>query len=233
MAAASFLASSAYAGENPWRAAVALAPTTEVWSGGSTAGTMRSLYSGISYAPGTLLEETGWRFRLVAGTSTYDYEKFETPFRGITAFVDVLVGYQWRADNVTAKVFAGISATGVTTTPYDPEVADLDGDIGAKLAAEFWIDVAASTFAQIDTSFASTGPMAAAHGRLGYRISSNVSIGPELRLLRFDDARHEAGLGSFVRYAWPTGELTVSGGWTRESGSGGEPYAMINLLTRR
>jgi hypothetical protein len=225
------------AADNPWTATVAAVPWSDTWTGGQTTRDAWSVYSGVTFAPFSPIEDAGWRVRTVAGGGAFRYRKSERTFRAQMGFADLLVGYEWQSGALTAKAFGGLTMLGTVSSPYDRDVAVLDGEIGAKGIVETWLNLGGGTFLQTDLTMSDVGPLLATEIRLGTSIWPGVSAGPEFRANTFARTRDEAGGGGFLRVTWGASELGVSAGLVaahdRDGWRDAEPYAMVNLTTRR
>lgn len=228
----------AAAEDNVWYLSDKLSPTIE-WSTdlqGSPG--LWSAYTGLTFAPGSLLEQTGWRFRLTTGRTAFAYEtslpwhNATVSVKGITSYVELLGGYQWRQGPVTARLLTGLTRSGFDTSIYDPEADTATGRLGGKIALEIWANIGQKSYAQLDLSVASTGTRAGLLARLGHEILPKLYIGPEVRAARFENLAGERAIGLFLRSVARDGELTVSGGWnaneSREGFYGGLTFTFRN-----
>lgn len=227
----------AAAEETAWATTIQQAPRLESWTGGAATADAWSFYGGITYAPFSAIDEAGWRVRTVGGGGAFRYRKDGVSFESRTGFADLLAGYQWRSGPLTAKAFGGVTMLGTVSSPLDPDVEVLDGKVGAKAVAELWLNLGDYAFLQADTTLSDVGPLLAARARLGASVLPWLSLGPEIKAYDFADTQDEIGGGAFVRMAWGATELSIAAGSLAIRAPGGtqdaEPYAMVNLSTRR
>lgn len=223
-------------------------PATEVSAGGEIGGPTWSVYanttvvlSGLIAGVPKSIREDGWRLK--AGAGYWEYTRRQTVWisgvgeqrvdrrrRGSSG--DLLIGYQAGLGPLTLKVFAGAA--------YANERHLMDGvDEGspgqfaaARVLVESWLNLGPNAFAQLDAGWTSRLDAINARGRLGLRITPEISIGPELG---YWSAGRESGsgrddlvrTGAFVRYEWAAGEVSLSGGV-----ADGDAYGTLNALLR-
>lgn len=233
-------------------------PTVEVSGGGETGGHLWSAYTNTTVVlSGWLagvpksIREDGWRLRAGAGYWEYSRRGFvcvplpgpinQCQERRVTkkrsgSSADFLLGYQSGLGPLTLKVFAG----GVYANQQYLVDGEDDGSPGAFTAArvlvESWYNLTPDAFAQLDMGWMSRLDEITARGRLGYRITPQISLGPELSYWSAH-RELEAGrddlirYGGFVRYEWSAGEVSVSAGMTDGAGDNAF-YATLNALLR-
>jgi hypothetical protein len=227
-------------------------PTVEVAGGGDIGGHVWSAYTNTTVALAAWLSdvpksirEDGWRLR--AGAGYWEYARRQTIWisgigeqnvkrKRTGAFADLLLGYQAGFGPLTLKVFAG----GV----YANERRLIDGtDEGstapftaARALVESWYNFTPSLFGQLDAGWTSHLDAISARGRFGYRITPEISTGPEVSYWSAARER-EAGrddllrYGGFVRYEWASGEVSLSAG-AMDDGESHHFYATLNALLR-
>lgn len=175
------------------------APRVEFWSGGEAFQHVWSIYSGASFAPFGSVREDGFRLRGVAGYSDYG--------TGTVTFADLLLGYHLQLGPLTLKALAGITATNLAPEQPGPR----DAGLGGKAAVEAWWNITEHAWTSADLSWASLHSVYGARIRLGWRLWPELSAGIEGGSAGTPDG-DIARLGGFVRYEWPSGELSISGG---------------------
>jgi hypothetical protein len=239
----------------------AIALPGETWVGAEGFGKVWSLYSGGNYAPFGALTDTGVRLRAVAGTSGYRYTsprwtgtKTEAvPFQGQSTFIDALAGYQTRYGQLTAKIFLGATyahhrtatpnaAYGLATGSAIDNETRLNGQhFGGKGAVELWLNLGEYFWTSLDVSMTTLNVAYTAHNRLGWRATSELSIGVEAGTVGFTDhdtfhetnvRRQFSKLGVFARYDAASSEVIISGGLAQSRGDLVTPYATAQYLTR-
>lgn len=198
-----------------------------------------SVYTGLTSSLGGSLWENGWRIRLGGGYGEYSYSSTRwtgsavvvAPFDGTVTFADALIGYQQQWSSLTLKMFAGVAAQHNSVTPIDIESSVRGSRVGAKGAIEAWLDIGASAFAQLDLSYTTIYDAYASRLRLGYKVTPQLSIGPEAGLngnVDYDSGR----VGAFVRYDGAKGEISISAGAAGDRSEVTGGYATINALLR-
>jgi hypothetical protein len=233
-------------------------PTVEVSGGGEIGAHLWSAYTNTTVVlSGWLagvpksIREDGWRLRAGAGYWRMQgrrdvcialpgpipqCEVRRAKKRRTGSFADLLLGYQAGLGPLTLKVFAG----GVYANQRYLVDDEDDGSPGAftagRVLVESWYNLTPDAFAQLDMGWTSRLDEITARGRLGYRITPQISLGPELSYWSADRER-VAGrddlirYGGFVRYEWPAGEVSVSAGMTDGADDNGF-YATLNALLR-
>jgi Cellulose biosynthesis protein BcsS len=93
-------------------------PHSEIFTGLEASNNATTGYLGAGYAFGKGLYEAGWRVRAVGALGRYDYggtlfgagSELGTTFDGDASYGAALLGYQFRAQALIVKLFAGIEA---------------------------------------------------------------------------------------------------------------------------
>lgn len=208
----------------------------EVWSGLDATSNAVSAFAGATYAPDGSLSSDGFRIRAVAGLGRYQYSAFLTGPSGLrrrnvigdSEFADVLLGYQVQTGLLTIKTFAGLSYSEHTLAPRDPANQVVGSEFGAKLALETWLNIGNLTWSSADLSYSTAHGEFSSRLRFGYRLTENLSIGPEAGA--FGNKEFTGGRGGgFVRYEWSTGELSLSGGVSGDIAEPSNPYGLLNV----
>lgn len=221
----------------------------ELWAGAQALEHAWSLYSGVTAAPFSSIQQDGMRLRVVAGYGAYSYSgrrpvgvSSETAtFQGETAFGDLLVGYHKQLGPLTLKAFAGLTTAEHRMVPDDPETAIRGVGAGGKVALEAWWTLSDRAWSSVDVSWASLHDSYAARARLGWRLLPAVSAGLETGAAGNQEC--DIGrVGGFLRYEWAGGELSASGGLSNdkllEGGDGADlarssvPFVTLSWLTR-
>ena len=238
----SALASSCFTavGLLPLGAAADQLPSTwrEAFTGADVARNVWLLYSGVTLAPTSNIFGDGVRFRAVGGYGQYRYQGHragdpkgtQRKFEGDISYLDLLIGYQKRFGELTAKAFVGIAAIDHVISPDDPIAAGgllTQGlDYGIKGALELWLNLGSQAWTSLDASWTNAHQTYAGRWRLGYRVLPTISLGLETAIngnalsgqrvledgsLR-ESLRPQSRAGLFARYEWHSGEISVSGG---------------------
>ena len=108
--------------------AAAQDPHAEIFTGLDASNNAVSGYLGAGYAFGKGLYAPGWRVRAVGSLGSYDYRgtlfgagaDLGTTFDGDASYGAALLGYQFRADTLIVKLFAGVEAEDQRISPRDP-----------------------------------------------------------------------------------------------------------------
>jgi hypothetical protein len=227
-------------------------PTVEVSGGGEIGGHIWSAYANTTVALSGLIagvpksiREDGWRLK--AGAGYWEYARRQTIWisglgeRSVRrhrtgSFADLLLGYQAGIGPLTLKIFAGGA--------YANEQRLIDGEdegssgpfTSARVLVESWYNLTPNAFAQLDAGWTSRLDALTARGRIGYRITPEISAGPEVGYWSAD-RELEAGrddivrYGAFIRYEWAAGEVSLSGGLA-DDGEDNNFYASLNALLR-
>jgi hypothetical protein len=232
---------------DPWVAEVVphIEPHYELWAGGEATKHYWSLWSGGTIAPFAPITADGWRLRAVGGGGAYSYDSRRIVagrlrpqrFHAVTAFTDGLVGYQMRLGAWTVKPFAGISHQEHRIHPRDPFNPRAGSGTGVKLLVENWLVISAVTWASLDASWGSVNDAYWSRARLGWRALRDILPGDDLSIGieagAIGDKAHDVGrAGAFVRYVWPRGELSVSGGVSGDYDNPRDSYAGASLMVR-
>jgi hypothetical protein len=244
----------------------------EVWAGADVSTNVWLAYSGVTLAPWSRIHEDGFRFRAAGGYGEYEYsDKIASldpdfarhaDYHAKTYFADVLIGYQKRFGELTAKAFAGASIISHDISPTDEETVAIGDEMGVKGVIELWLNIGQNAWGSLDLSWASAHNTRAARSRVGYRVWPKLSLGLEAGInvdsqgecrmkgagtsgCRSADDRNvdPAGLldyargGAFARYEWGSSEASISAGILGDSfASDGDielaPYVTVNWLTQ-
>lgn len=213
----------------PTSSAAQNAANHELWVGAIATEASWMVYSGGTSAPFGDLDGNGWRVRAHGGTGVYSFRGHQRQddgsyaplsYRDDVGFLDAMIGYHAQVGPLTAKFFAG-----ATFTEHDVEgPADFTPEIsgqtwGPKGQIELWLDPGGSTWASVNGSFTTLLDSYNLNARVGWRVLPNLSLGFETMLNNrvadeVDLAGAYASGGAFARYAWGTGEVSLSGGLT-------------------
>lgn len=234
----------------------------EVWTGADVSDNVWLLYSGVTVAPWGHIHKEGIRFRAVGGYGQYRYsdktsDDEPVSYQAKTYFADVLIGYQTRFGELTAKGFIGASLISHDIAPLDEETLVIGSDVGVKGMLEFWLNMGPNGWGSLDLSWSTAYETRSARLRTGYRVWPSVSLGLEAGInfdaqgecrmqerpseqchARYGDATDlldYARAGAFVRHEWEGGEISLSAGVLGGSFRGDEsssldPYATVTWL---
>ena len=195
-------------------------PHTEMFSGFEAGDNYASGWVGGGYAPEGL-HAPGLRLRAVGAYGRYHYDGalFDggafaaTTFNGQMGFAAALVGYQFRPGAATVKLFAGVEAIDQNIQPRDPNNSVQGSEIGLRLVAETWYDVASRWFVSADAIYGTAFQQYWSRARVGFRVRPKLSFGLEGGAVGNEE--YDAGRGGgFVRLDVRKLEVTLSGGFT-------------------
>jgi hypothetical protein len=196
------------------------APHTELFTGIETSDNYTSGYVGGGYAFGKGLYAPGLRLRAVGAYGRYDYDGalfdgsnyVATTFDGQDSFAAALIGYQFRPGAVIVKLFGGIAVEDQHIVPHDPNNAVQGTEVGFRLLAETWYDIAPRWFLSADASYGTAFQEYWSLARVGFRVLPKLSLGLEGGALGNEE--YDAGRGGgFIRINLRKLEFTLSGGY--------------------
>lgn len=221
--AAVFAANPAYSQERA-------APSQEIWAGADVTSANWAVYSGMTAALFGPLHADGWRIRAGGGYGEYSYRGLDQKIDGEFTFADALIGYHHQLGNLTLKAFAGVAWAQHGLSVFDPENDVAGADFGVKVAIESWLEITPAAWAQLDLSGATThDTVFAARGRVGYRVTPELSFGPEVAASGGNKLEGWR-VGGFARYAWERGEVSASAGLSDSEVGGVGGFGTLNLL---
>jgi hypothetical protein len=205
----------------------------EAWAGADYVSHVWSLYTGATWAPGGVHQD-GWRLRAVGGYGAYSYRAGSQIVRAEKPFADALLGYQIQAGAVTLKLFGGGTFADAHGDPADPD------KLGGKAVLETWWTFSDRAWSSLDIAASTIENDSSARLRLGWRMQPSLSVGIEAGttgFMRCHGICNDARAGSFVRYEWDAGEISISGGLANDTAGTAvrhlsEPFATVNWLTR-
>jgi len=197
-------------------------------------------YGGFTFAPGPSLDGDGLRLRVYAGAGNYRYTAREEVRPGVIVDkrrqVDVtqaeaLIGWQFSAGVMTAKLFAGIAYEDHAITPGDLSNAIAGSHFGAKAALETWFDLSNWAWLSADGAYATTTAAYSGRLKLGLRPFDWLSLGPQAAVFgnrEFDGHR----LGGFARWHCGGCDVTVSGGISGDYDDETGAYGALSFYRR-
>jgi hypothetical protein len=244
----------------------------EMWMGADATKDVWLLYTGVTLAPLSKdVYSDGLRLRMTSGYGQYtahygvgdsansnctdkNGNQIVCPLNGGGAasatqskvdisYAEMLAGYHMQLGKLTAKAFVGASLISHRGKDANLKSSLLGTEIGATGALEFWLNADDHSWTSLDLSYSMAHDTAAARWRAGWRALPTLSIGPELRFERNEQAG-TARLGAFARYEWFGGEISAAAGVATDlcdsyngrhcSSSFGDvaPYANVNFLTQ-
>ena len=243
-------ASNASAGDDEAAAAldVRKRQTYETWAGAEVTSAGWSVHGGLTAALFGDVRDSGWRLRGALSYGQYRYSRgywnAETKQNLHIDFVshvrtsDVSVGYQHAVGPVTIKAFAGLTeaskldaARGTSPIALDDENGLEGSRLGVKLALETWTRLGDWGFLQADMSWSEPRNSTSGRARIGYRLGPSWSAGLEVAM--FGNLIPDQGrVGSFVRFEWQAGEISLSAGGAGDDLRPDGGYATLNALLK-
>ena len=211
----------------------------EAWAGGDATSHSRSFYGGMTTSFSGDVRVDGFRLRSAAGYGTYVYTsprwdgvaRVPVRFEGVQSFTDLLLGYQHALGPWIVKVFVGGTQDQHVIAPFDTENSVQGQRMGVKAAVETWLNIADTAFLQTETSWSQVFDTIGGRVRAGYRINPALSLGLEAAVN--SNAAYEAGrFGSFGRFEWSRGEISVSGGVAGDRAGANGGYGTVGALFR-
>jgi hypothetical protein len=205
--------------------------TAEVWTGIDATRHSWAVYTGAAWSPLGTLDQDGLRLRFSGGYGEYRYEGASQRIYGTVTFADLLAGYQMGLGALTLKAFVGATFDGHSLLPFDAGNRVNGEATGAKGVLEAWLNLTPVAWAQLDLSYATAHESYFSRLRLGYRVTNTVSLGVEGGA--FGNTASDSGrAGGFVRYEWPGGEMSVSGGVSGDIAAPRNPYGTLVYTMR-
>ncbi len=130
----------------------------EVWTGVDVTEQTWLVFSGFTYAPQAAFSTTVRAFALMSGYGAYDFDEMrptgETSVSVQKTYVDLLVGYQQRISELTAKIFAGVSFISHNAGEFDGSAPLSGDDVGIKALVELWLNIGQKGWASLDAAWA-------------------------------------------------------------------------------
>ena len=228
----------------------------EFWVGADAGAHNWLVYTGGTYAPGSDIHADGFRIRSTAGYGGFSYNfNTSTKVRVTKSYADILVGYQQRFGELTAKAFFGWALLNEQFVVPAASRSTALADDGAKGAVELWLNLGSEAWTSLDANYADTRQTWSVRSRTGYRVLPTLSTGVEAIFNHTDitgqvqqsaAARFQGNtrVGGFVRYEWFGGEISASGGlsgdWIEGQGKAGgtdllhapEVYGTVNWIVQ-
>lgn len=189
----------------------------EVFSGVDVSSNSIFGYFGGVWVPGGDVNRPGLRVKALAGKGRYSYSTIFPGFtqtstvRGDVDLFQLLAGYQWSRAEWTIKTYFGAATEDHDLQPRDPANSVSGSQTGAIAQVELWRNLGMSAFFSIDGSYSTAFDSYFAQGRIGKKVSKNLSIGLEGAAL--GNKEYESGRGGgFMRFQMGGVDLTLSGG---------------------
>ena len=226
----------AWAADMPVKAAPlsAPAPWLNLFSGFSVAPDAYFGYAGGVVALNRNLYTDGWLVRLSGGAGHYEYNIVPGVKNGVDFQVgDFMLGYQQYVGATRFTLYAGTNVESHDNNK-DPAAVVRGTEWGFKVQGEVFHQFNEQWYGLLIGNYSTVFKSYFAMGKVGYKITPTIAIGPELISLgneRFDQIH----LGPFISFdIGPRVQLILSGGYswdnranTVNDSSGG--YAAVHL----
>lgn len=195
------------------------APWINPFVGGAVAPHSSYGEAGVALALGADLDSDGWLARLKLGTGTYDYKRAPGDEQSVDfASADLMLGYQLFLGDTRISAYLGGN---VEDHDNEDRLADVRGSkTGGKLQVELYAPLSEQIYVLALTSYASTFETYYAMAKVGFALSSDFDVGPELQVLgneRYDAMR----TGVFASFdLGDAAQLVLSGGYSNDDSDG-------------
>jgi hypothetical protein len=196
----------------------------EIWIGVDAGPANWLAYTGGTYAPWGDIHGDGFRVRSTTGYGKYSYYfNTKTKVDVDKMYADVLLGYQQRFGELTAKAFLGWALLDQTFQAPSQGFNGRRVVNGAKGALELWLNLGDRAWTSLDLAYADTRATWSVRSRAGYRILPTISLGIEAAFNRTDltgeieiskkfSIEGNNRMGGFARYEWFGGEISAAVG---------------------
>jgi hypothetical protein len=158
------------------------------------------------------LNQDGWLFRVRGGAGHYDYFRSPSVKQDVDYQVgEVMLGYQKFIGTARFSLYAGANVEHHAND--DPNAVVKGTEWGFKIQGEVYNDFSAKWYGLLLATYSTAFNSYFALGKVGYRINSVVSFGPEVTGLgndRFDNVR---GGGFVAVNITNSTQFIVSGGY--------------------
>jgi hypothetical protein len=196
--------------------AVTQAPRLELFGGAAMAPHSFYGYAGGVYALNRNLNTNGWLFRISGGAGHYSYNRSVGLDQGVDFQTgDVSIGYQTLLGSIRVSGYVGAN---VEYHDNRDSLAEIQGTKwGVKGQGEIFAPIGDAGYALLLGTLSSVWNNYFVLGKLGYRVTDTISVGPEAMALgndRYDSVR----VGPFISISiTPSTDLILSGGYSWDS----------------
>src|SRR6266576_2623424 len=193
-------------------------------------------FMGGNFAPGGNLETSGVRFSVFSAGGVYRYSttlsnNTPTTVKGVFETGDVLLGYGFNAEAVSAKLMFGLNMQDQQLNQTDPNNPVQGSKVGAKVQGDlYWSPTEQTMFFGL-ASFSEVFRTYYSEAKFGYELLGvrELYIGPQAFAqgnLRYDQWR--VG-GHITGIKIGAAELGFSAGYLRDSQNGPGTYGQVTL----
>jgi hypothetical protein len=202
---------------------------TDLWRDGAFGN------GGLMWSPAGLGQD-GFTFKLLLAGGQYVYPSTNlgVDVAGTLVSASALPGWRMTHDGLTIDVFAGGIVQNYRLTPYDPQSLLRGRYAGGQLATDVWYQPDPATMIAFDGTIASIAAIGAARAAIGWRMSEQFFLGPEVQTLWCLDYQ-QYRLGAHITgYRVDGLEWSAAAGAAVESDRRGSvaPYLRIGVNVR-
>lgn len=200
----------------------------DVWSYGGFA------HAGILWSPDGL-EQTGFTFKMLAGTGSYRYASGAlggTEVTGEQWLGSLLPGWRFKGQGIEMTLFAGLDVQSHRFRPDDTANSLHGLHTGLRVGVDLWYEPIPSAMLAASVSGSTVGPSYWSRVAAGWRVFDRVWIGPEI-LAMGDENYRQFQLGVHITaLRFGAFEWTLGAGWSTDSDGRDSAYGRIGVLTR-
>jgi len=195
------------------------------WAGASVDNTWFGPWAGVLYAFNGNINSEGWLFRLEGGGGEW---LLQNPRSLIEAYSGAaMIGYSKSVGPGWLRLYAG----GSFETENDPNPNALIRGTkgGAKVLGEYTSPIAPGWEVYANASYATPFSVTNVYGKLGYKLTDKITIGPEAAYFSNETSR-QAKAGAFISFAVPFGDIAFAGGYKETLSPGPNGYYVTVFL---
>lgn len=214
----------------------AFADSTSVFTGVDVGENGYTLYLGGVTALNRDIDSSGVVLRFSTAYGEYDYRTVASPTGKVDSdnvSADIMVGYQWISDAMSAAVYVGADYQDVSLSPLDPNNSTEGDEFGAKVQFELFSRGGSMPGSSLIANYSSANESYYVRGRLGFSVGP-VHIGPEIAAMgneEYDQQRYGLFVGG-IKLGQST-YLTLNAGYAEGSGNASDgAYGGIGLSVR-
>jgi hypothetical protein len=201
------------------------------FAGGDIARDSSFGWAGIVGAPTGLLDEDGWRFRIMGGGGRYRYRTSAVATgdnEGTVSSGEFMLGYRATFGASVATVFLGAHVESQRLKSPDPGHRTQGAEAGAKIALELYRRFAPSLFGTASASASTVHAAYSLRGALALEHPSGAATGFEVAM-NGDERYQEPRAGLFVQATYGRTTVSLAGGYLSNSDKGSGAYGTVAL----
>ena len=189
-------------------------------------------YIGGNFAPWGDLETSGFRFSLFGAAGTYRYDSGSgTSIRGTFETGDVLVGYGFNRDSLSAKFMIGLNAQNHSLSSPDPANPVQGTQVGLKLQGDFYANPTPQTMVFGLGSYSTAFQTYYTEFKGGLELFGvkELYLGPQF-IAQGNEQYDQWRVGAHVTgIKYGRAELGFAAGYLQDSRNGPGAYGMVSL----